>query len=203
MKTTISKLIYVILLAVITAFVSCKGEIGPVGPAGADGADGADGINGTDGTDGADGNANVHTYVFNNPSWSDNNSYLRLTVSGLTTKVSNGDAILGYVNQAAISNIFSVPGTVITPNGNKQYGVSFFNNYYDIISYDPGGTRTATANLPAMTWVKVIIIKSTATTDTNGRVAITKQAVYNELEAAGVDVNDYYAVCAYYGINPE
>ena len=178
------------------AISSCGGD---------DGADGATGPAGTAGTNGTDGNANVHTYVFNNPIWSTSNSYLRLSIGSLSTSVSNGDAILGYVNQTAIANIFSVPGTVITPNGNKQYGVSYVSTNYDIISYDPDGSRTATADLPAMTWVKVIIIDSTSTTDTdgNGRVASTKQLVYNELEAADVDVSDYYAVCAYYGINPE
>ena len=172
---------------------------------GDDGADGATGPAGVAGTNGTDGNANVQTYVFNNPVWSTSNSYLRLSIGSLSTSVGNGDAILGYVNQAAIANIFSVPGTVITPNGNKQYGVSYVSSNYDIISYDPDGSRTATADLPAMTWVKVIIIGSTGTTDTdgNGRVASTQQVVYNELESAGVDVNDYYAVCAYYGINPE
>ncbi len=184
------------------AVSSCSGDDGADG---ADGATGPAGTAGTNGTDGTDGNANVQTYVFNNPLWSTSNSYLRLSIGSLSTSVSNGDAILGYVNQAAITNIFSVPGTVITPSGNKQYGVSYASSNYDIISYDPDGGRTATADLPAMTWVKVIIIESTGTTDTdgNGRVASTQQAVYNELEAAGIEVNDYYAVCAYYGINPE
>ena len=178
------------------AVSSCSGD---------DGADGVTGPAGTTGTDGTDGDANVHTYVFNNPSWSASNSYLRLAIGGLSTSVSNGDAILGYVNQAAIANDFSVPGTVITPSGNKQYGVSYVSTNYDIISYDPDGSRTATADLPAMTWVKVIIIGSTGTTDTdgNGRGISTQQAVYYELTVANVDVNDYYAVCAYYGINPE
>ncbi len=193
---TMKFLTYTVLVLFLSfAINSCEGN---------DGADGLDGVDGIDGVDGNDGNANVQTYVFNNPVWSTSNSYLRLIIAGLSTKVSNGDAILGYVNQENIANVFSVPGTVITSNGNKQYGVSYISDNYDIISYDPDGSRTTTADLPIMTWVKVIIIASTATTDTdgNGKATSTQQAIYRELENAGVDINDYYAVCAYLDINP-
>ena len=45
----------VFLMALLFAFASCEGEIGPQGPAGQDGVDGVDGVNGQDGADGADG----------------------------------------------------------------------------------------------------------------------------------------------------
>ena len=167
---------------------------------GTDGADGADGADGSDGSDGADGNANVSTYVFNSPTWSDSLSYIQVTIPGLETHVSNGDAILSYMSLDG-NNIASIPGTVITNSGNKSYGVSFLQDFFYVISYDFDGTRTATVQLPDIVWLKVIIIESTSTT--GGKGISKKQAVYNELEDAGVDITDYNAVCEYYNIDIE
>ncbi len=195
---TISKIKYVLFFLVIVGFVSCKGEIGPIGP---------DGTDGTNGIDGTDGNANVQTFVFNNPIWSTTNSYLQLIIPDLGTNIANGDAILGYVDiDAEGGNIYAVPGAVITNNGTKNYNINYYpsSDKYYIVSFDPDGARTITADLPGIAWVKVIIIESTNTTiiEGNGKSVSPQQTVFDELEAAEVDVNDYFAVCDYYGINP-
>ncbi len=201
MKTTISKLMYVVLISVIAAFASCKGEIGPVGPAGANGTDGTNGTNGTDGTDGTDGNANVQTYVYNNPIWS-SGSFMYIAMDDiLTADVIANDAILGYVNFG--NDTYAIPG-IVWNGENKQFKVYFSasDERLTIASHELDGTYTPIANLFEVSFVKIIVIESTGTTTTdgNGKSLSPRQIVYDELKNAGVDVNDYYQVMDYYGL---
>ena len=197
MKTT-KKLMYVILIAVIAAFASCKGEIGPAGPAGADGADGTDGIAGTDGTD---GNANVQTYIYNNPAWGISSGMNIDMTDILTDTVISTDAILTYVKHTGYGSIYSIPGSVW--NGNyRDYAVFLNTNDLQIVSLEMDGGFTSNANLWAVDWVKVVIIESTNTTiiDAGTKSLNNKQAIYYELDKAGVDINNYYQVMDYYGL---
>lgn len=190
------------------------GSAGVAGTDGADGTDGTDGTNGDNGADGADGNANVQTYVYNDPIWNNNGFGMEIDMANvLSDDILENDALMVYVKHSGVDMVANIPGNVWTP-GWRNYGVNIGNSVstdpgifiLQITSFEMGGTPTLNGNLASIDWVKVIIIESTSTTTTDGnggKAANTKQTVYSELEAAGVDVNDYYAVCAYYGINPE
>ncbi len=186
MKTKMRFLSYVTFVLFLGLAISSCTKEGPQGPAG------------QNGTDGADGNANVKTFIFNNPSWENSNSYMILNISELTQDVLDNDAILGYI-KINFTSYYSIPGG--TPD-------NFFRVYMDVGQYkikaeDFDGNDDPTP--PNLEKVKVLIIESTNTTTVtgNGRPANPTQAVLEELAAANVDVNDYYAVCKYYGIDPK
>ncbi len=193
---TISKLMYVILLTVLTVFVSCKGEMGPAGPAGKDGIDGKDGA---DGQDGVDGNANVQTYIYNNPAWGLGAGMDIDMTDILTDSVIENDAILTYVKHTAQGLINSIPGSVW--NGNyRDYAVFLHTNDLQIVSLEMDGSFTPHANLWAIDWVKVVIIESTNITDDGAKSLNPQQEILYNLDKAGVDVNNYYQVMDYYGL---
>ena len=162
---------------------SCSGDDGDTGP------------QGIDGTDGQDGNANVQTFIFNNPSWSSNRMEISLTA--LTTDVLDNDVVLGFW----LDDIDEYwRGT------NENYFDGYlrdfaYENRFDIKAFNNDSSFDATP--PTVLKVKIIIIESNNTTTTtgNGKSSLTpKQQIYNELANAGVDVNDYYAVMDYYGL---
>ena len=205
MKTIkfLSYSLFVLFLSI--SISSCSGD---------DGSDGATGPAGTNGQDGTDGNANVQTYVYNTPSWEPSGSAMHIDMTGiLTDDVIANDAVLVYTNHTTSigDRINIIPGSVWNSNY-RDYSIflrdSNDNNPFSlsIVSLEMNGSFTPNANLWAIKWVKVIIIESENTTTVTGngaRPTSSKQRVYSELENAGIDANDYYAVCEYYGINPE
>ena len=171
---------------------------------------------GPEGPAGQDGNANVQTYVFNSPSWNSSGSGMYIDMSSiLTNEIIENDVILGYVKNPNLSYVFPIPGPIWTGSVYRNYNMIIngspstypyipeFNIL--IVSRETDGSYTPNANLQEMEWFKCIIIESTNTTTTNGngRPANPKQAILDELAAANVDIHDYYAVCAYYGIDPK
>ncbi len=165
---------------------------------GEDGADGAAGAVGATGANGTDGNANVQTFIFTNPTWSSN--VMDLSMPAITQEVWDNDLIIGYIKLTG-SNPYWYETTEHYINGYFRDFISV--GEFTIKAHNLDGSIDTTP--PETEKVKILIIESTdtTTTDGNGRVASPKEAVYNELAAANVDVNDYYEVCAYYGINPE
>ncbi len=190
MKTTISKLMYVILLAVITAFVSCNGEIGPAGPAG---ADGTDGIDGTDGTDGQDGNANVTASAWITPTWSATNStygQYDYTEAAVTTDFMNTGVVLSYTDWTGLGQfVFALPytfqdGGTVSINFDMQPGKIEWWFQADH-NYTPNaGAKFRYVLIPAST----------------SKSANPQQEILYNLDRAGVDVNNYYQVMDYYGL---
>ncbi len=191
---------FVLALALTVGISSCEGPEGPAG------------TNGQDGTNGTDGNANAQTYVFNNPSWG-SQYWMDINMDGiLTDDVIQNNVILGYVKPTNYNLVSPVPGEIAALH-HQQIKIYIFDSNnsfpftYRLVSEKLDGTPTPHANLQALAWVKVIIIASTNTTTVtgNGRMANVspKEAVQQELAAANVDINDYYAVCAYYGIDPK
>ncbi|RLD52989.1 MAG: hypothetical protein DRI94_01360 [Bacteroidetes bacterium] len=193
MKTTISKLMYVILLAVITAFVSCKGEIGPAGPAG---ADGTDGINGTDGADGTDGNANVTASAWITPVWSETNAIygtFDYSDATITSDIMSSGVVLSYADWTGLEQfIYALPFSY-DDSGSGIVSVNF--------SIFSGGIEwwySAETNFTPNTNAKlryVIIPASSSNKSLNPQ----QEILYN-LDKAGVDVNNYYQVMDYYGL---
>jgi len=188
----------IFLLCVLVSLASCKGDQGDVGPAGADG------------TDGADGNANVQTYVYESPSWNTSGSAMYIDMSGiLTDDILENDAILVYLKPIANTYVNLVPGLLwsgtryVNINVVIENSAGTLNDPFTLmlVSHELDGSWTANAELVPLDWVKVVIIESTNTTTITGNGGVTKsQSINNELQAAGVDVNDYYAVMDYYGL---
>ncbi len=190
MKTNMKKLSY-LLLSLFIILASCAGD-GDPGPVGEDGTNGIDGADGADGTNGTDGNANVQTFLFTEPEWDTNE--MALNIPAITEGVLNNSVILGY---AKIGNWYSTDG---------YYSSGYLRSYarverYTIKAYNDDNTDDPSP--PSISTVKIIIIESTNTTEVagNGRAAVSpQQAILNELATAGVDINDYEQVAAYYNL---
>jgi len=173
--------VFVLFLGV--AISSCKGD---------DGTDGIDGATGPAGADGQDGNANVQTLTYD---ISTESGYgINTSVPELTQSVLENDVILSYL-KSHNNLFFSIPGTVgssivagaVSTVG--VFGISFHN--WDGTGYNlPAGTFTT---------LKIVIIESSSKNAGNKN---PQEEIYTELKNAGVDINDYYDVCDYYGINP-
>lgn len=189
MKTTIKKIMYVFMAFILTFSVACSPEDGAIGP---QGPAGADGINGTDGTNGTDGNANVQTFIFDTST--ETGTFISLSVSAITQDVLDNDVILAYTRNGSF--YYNVPGAV---NGASFIVRSYAQvGFYYLIFYDWSGAShsISAGNIDE---VKLIIIESTSTTTARSTTS-KRQVVINELAQAGIDINDYSAVCDYYGI---
>ena len=196
MKTIkiISTLILSLLLS--SMVISCKPEKGDTGPAG---------------QDGKDGNANAKTYVYNNPQWESTGSGMYIDMAGiLTDDVINKDAILVYIQHTygSLVEINIIPG-MVWRGFYRQYAVFLKNSTsshpenLDIVSLEKDGSFTPNANLWPVDWVKVVIIESNNTTTQNRMAMTPTEKVLEQLTNANIDVNDYQAVCEYYGITPQ
>jgi len=209
-----------------------QGIQGLPGLDGADGTDGADGADGTDGVNcwdtngdgvqdpsedingdgewnaldcqGTEGNSDVQVFVFNNPTW--DASTMALNLPALTQEVIDTyliQAYLGFpINNIPNSVYYDVPGAA---NGGAYYYRSWINvGTYTIKAVEAINTDNAYLNPDIASSAKILLIAPSSTTevDGNGRLVSPQQAIYNELDAAGVDISDYFEVCAYYGINP-
>ena len=185
-QKSISKSKYVLLALLVAFSVSCSpedGETGPQGPAGTDG---------TDGIDGVDGNANVQTFIFDTSS--NSGSLITLPIPEITQDVLDNDVILSYYTSDMGVN-YQMPGggsngafVTRTYANPESFSIRFTN-------WDGSSYSVAAGSIEK---VKIIIIESTSTT--TGRTISSKQQIYNELNQAGVNINDYHAVCDYYGI---
>ena len=193
MKTKLFKRLFVLVLLAGIAF-SCKGPEGPAGK---------------DGEDGKDGNANVQTYVFNNPSWESGGPYMQIDMPGILTQdVLDNDVILVYIKNDDGSNfnyVWQLPGQVWcgTTYRYRYYALVFDVDYFWIISRELDGSFTQVSDLYPVDWVKVIIIESTNTSTTSGNGSRpAKYEILDKMEKDGVDLNDYYQVCDYLNIEP-
>ena len=212
MKSSIK--LSLLILAVIFTSCSKDGTDGAIGPKGENGSDGVNGI------DGVDGNANVTTYFFNEPEWGSGEPLMRLDMSGvLTTEVVSNDVILVYLRRSFTNSerVFQIPGWVhgrfpdfptemITPFfTDTEGGAGAFQipeQVYIIARTIDDQTLTSGKGIP-LSWIRVVIIKSANTiTGKYNHNTSTKESVMNELKIAGVNVNDYHAVCKHYGIAP-
>jgi len=195
MKTSISKLMYVFLLMVIAAFTSCKGEIGPIGPTGEDGKDGINGINGEDGEDGEDGNANVIASDWITPSWSATNSTYGEFINdeaNITTDFMDSGVLLSYVDFTGLKQyIYALPftfqdGGTVSINFNMQEGQ---------IKWWFASDHNYTPNSNAK--FRYVLIPSSTTNKSEN----PQQEIINNLDKAGIDINNYYQVIDYLNLD--
>ena len=186
MRTSISRFMYVLLIALLTGFVACEG---PVGPAGADGVDG---------TDGVDGNANVTASAWITPTWSaTNTTYGTFDYSdaAITSDIMSSGVVLSYADWTGLGQfIYALPFSY----DDSSSGIVSIN--FSII---PGGIEwwySAESDFTPNTNGKlryVIIPASNSSKSLN-----PQQEILYKLDKAGVDVNNYYQVCAYFDIEP-
>ncbi|QRM89436.1 hypothetical protein FG167_09350 [Lacinutrix sp. WUR7] len=182
MKTTISKSKYFLLALLVAFSFSCSPE---------DGEDGADGAIGATGTNGEDGNANVETYTYDISALT--GTTINISTAQLTQDVLDNDGVFVYIQRN--SNYYPIPGTSF----NDEIKTILINGAIELTFYDR--ITGASVSIPAnrYTLLKMVIIESNNTT--TGRTSATaKQQALNDLNQAGVDPTDYYAVCDYYGI---
>lgn len=186
MKTTMKYLGLVIVLIALT-FTSCSkdGEIGPMGPAG------QDGINGTDGQD---GNANVRTFSYDLTNFSGDSHDQR--IPELTQEVLDNDVILGYLKSSRV--YYPIPTTTILLVGQEvDVNVEVIPNFYGIEFHDSETTNNRILPKGTLSSLKIVIIKSSS--NTAGKTAI--MGVLSKLKTEGIDINDYYAVMDYFGLD--
>ena len=207
MRTTISKLKYVFFLLVIAGFVSCKGEIGPPGADGVDGTngiDGTDGADGADGTNGADGNANVTTIslLVSDITWTLDNYLAReanvftLNTSAVNQDIIDHGTVFAYCNfqNGSYDEWIAMPFHWeeiggITCNVVHTYNLNIINLY----AYETAGAWNPNYCIVEYRFMLI-------TDNTVNKGASAEQNILNELEEAGVDINNYYEVMDYYGL---
>ena len=169
-----------------------------------DGADGAVGPQGEDGTDGIDGNVNVQNFVFT--SAIGNNGRTTLNIPEITQSVVNNDVVLGFI-QSGQGGIVGLPlrnGTNTIIDGSYKVGS------YSFQAYDENNAQigfSADNYLNSFYAYRVVIIESSSTivklgngTGKNQSLSKSqKKTIIDELSKV-IDINDYHAVCNYYGI---
>ncbi len=203
---TLKKISRLMILFVLGALaLACSAE---------DGTDGTIGPQGTAGVNGIDGNANVRTFVFNDVEFSSENIVLDMT-GVLTTEVIKRDVILVYlrVGNASLASrgrVFNLPSRVLGSftDGIPTQFINFWLN--DSEMSIPESIIVNTRSIEDTTlfpnertpvdWIKVVIIQSTITENLSGKSMSSTNKVMTELKSVGVDVNDYYSVCEYFGV---
>ncbi len=195
MKTTSSKLMYVLFLIIFAGLIGCKGEKGDMGPAGANGTDGTDGTNGTN------GNANVTTLslLSTDITWTAG-SYLGRTsnVYVMTENAVNSDIIdhgtvLAYCRLG--EDWYALPFTWENSTGTSRQYVfhSYALNTITLYAYQ----TTGVLNPLAIEEYRFLLITDN-TVVTKG--ASAQQDILNSLSKANVNVNNYYEVMDYFGL---
>lgn len=204
MKNVASKFKYLASLFLIVGLFACEGPPGADGIAGADGADGADGIagiDGVDGTDGTDGNANVTivSLLLADITWIEG-SYLGRTanVFDLTESAVNQDVIdhgtvLGYC--FLTSKWWALPFIWENNSGTSTQHIlhSYALNTISLYAYETAGAMSA----GGITEYRFLIITDNTVTKSTSSEA----AILDKLKNAGVDVNNYYEVADYFGLD--
>lgn len=170
------------------------------------GSDGAEGPAGSAGTNGTDGNANVSIISLSTSdiTWT-TGSFLgtaantfTLTDNRVNSDIIDYGAVLGY--SRINDEWYALPFTW-SSNTSSQY---IFHTYaldtITLYAYSTDGVLNPSA---LEEYRFMLITDNTVTATSSARPAKTKQKIQDELKAAGVDINDYYAVMDYYGLDTE
>lgn len=199
MKKSISRFKYLAGLILIVGLFACEG------PPGADGTDGTDGIAGTagadgdDGADGADGNANVTivNLLYADITWTAG-SYLgrtsnifNFTENAVTQDIIDHGTVLGFYYIS--SRWWALPFIWESNGGTSTQYVfhSYVLNTISLYAYQTSGVLDPNA----LTEYRFLIITDNTVTKSSG------QDILDKLSNAGVDVNDYYELMDYFGLD--
>ncbi|WP_452221880.1 collagen-like triple helix repeat-containing protein [Lacinutrix salivirga] len=186
MKNLVKNTKYILLACIVAFSFACSAEDGE------DGAVGPAGPAGTDGTNGTDGNANVQVLTIDATSFAGSSD--DVTVPELTQDVIDNDVVLGYLTDDG-TNWVPVPCPFDTYQFDFSVHVTLTDGFYSL-DYGDGSGNALSISAGDLQTLKVVIIEATTAAKSSNK----KQHVYSELEQAGVNSNDYYAVCNYYGI---
>ena len=200
MKNVMTKTKYVLMTLMLIMAFSCSkdGEDGMDGAIGPQGIQGPAGQDGADGQNGEDGNANVNTYVFDLSS--ESGSSIPVDLPDLTQSVIDNDLIIGYLqNGAGSGTYYPVPASV-WPNGTGGFydiAVDIAVGKYWVHFYQVGTQTFMDVTSVELGKLKIVIAESTNTT--TGKSG--KESIRESLKSARVDINDYYAVMDYFGLD--
>ena len=188
----------VLVLFLGFAISSCEG---PAGPAGAVGADGVDGVDGTN------GNANVTTIAIlpADITWTADtyigipSNVFSLTETAVNQDIIDHGAVLGF-SHLFVSGTYDewVPLPFDYDTGTYLLSIKYTYslNTINLYAYNTSGPA-----VPDGAFIEYHFLL--ITDNTVGGKSATTVGVLDELKNAGVDVNDYYAVCDYYDIVPK
>ena len=191
MRTSVSRL-FMLLLVIATVSISCKGPQGPEGP---------QGPAGPQGPQGPAGNANVISSAWITPSWVSGSYYgsqgykYDWSVSDLTQSVYDSGVILVYWKNWQ-DEVYQLP---INAGGAHD---TYFNFYAHVGSitlwaYNLDGTAMSSAP-PSSNKFRYVLIPQ----GTSSRPAGDINALRQDLARQGVDIDNYYQVCDYFGLQP-
>ncbi|MCK0136572.1 collagen-like protein [Arenibacter sp. S6351L] len=207
MKTS-KKFLGLVIAVMALTFTSCSkdGEIGPIGPTGprgeqgiqgATGAngevgeDGEDGQDGIDGVDGQDGNANIIASEWISSQFPEGTAFTYFLVDDdrITNELVAEAAILAY----GLDTTGAVAPLPVSSN-NESYSYVLYPQFLQIgfFAKSVDGTNETFDILSAFRYV---IIPTTMTGKTSGT------NIHSILKNAGIDINDYYAVMDYLGLD--
>ncbi len=197
MKNVMNKTKYVVMALMVLIAFSCSKD-GEDGSDGANGPKGDQGEQGPAGDNGEDGNANVNTYVYDLSS--ESGSSIPVDLPELTQDVIDNNLIIGYLqNGAGSGTYYPVPASV-WPNGTGGFydiAVDIAVGKYWVHFYQVGTQTFMDVTSVELGKLKIVIAESTnTTTDKSG-----KESIRESLKSAGVDINDYYAVMDYFGLD--
>jgi len=188
MKTIKFLTIVILSIFLSTAVTSCKGDDG------ADGIDGVDGAQGPAGQDGQDGNANVIYSDWFSPTWTvpSTSAYFNYSAPEITQEVLDTGVIMVYMR--IYNHVYPMPISFMGDTNPKEY--DFWADLESLriwfsaeSSYSPSST------------IKFRYVIIPGNNNAAGRSINSSQSIYDELSAANVDINNYEAVCDYYGIS--
>lgn len=193
MKNVFNLSNYLVMSLLTILIVSCSAEDGMDGINGSIGATGPAGANGTNGED---GNANVNTFVFDLSLKS--GASIPSDLPELTQEVIDNDLIIGYLQNGVSTTYFPIPAGV-WPNGTGGFydiAVDIAVGKYWVNFYEVGTQNLMSVVGDELGKLKIVIAESTSTT--TGKTS--KESIRSELKSAGVDINDYFAVMDYFGL---
>ncbi len=166
---------YLLLLCLSMTFFSCKkGEVGDPG------AEGPAGPQGPAGPLGVAGNANVTQYNFGAHNFA--TSSQKILNVAIAAADMNRSVWLVYIVRAS-GNVYPIPGFGV--NGTSEYRIYMYHSAPNAVI----SIQRATG--PGEEYSSIRVIRIQATNVVNGRNASVEP---------GIDFNDYYAVCDYYGL---
>ena len=192
MKNFVSHL-FVLLMLVAAVTISCKGPQGPEGP------QGPAGPQGPQGPQGPAGNANVISSAWITPSWVSGSYYAASaykydwSVSDLTQSVYDSGVILVYWKNWR-GDVYLLPytdyGQWVFMFTAKVGSITLWYYYID-------GSSPSSAPASSNKFRYVLIPQGTSS-----RPAGDINALRQDLARQGVDIDNYYQVCDYFGLQP-
>ncbi len=192
--------VLIVSVAMIIA-AGCEGPEGPQGdqgPQGLQGEQGAEGPQGPAGEDGEDGNANVVSISLNGAeiTWTAG-TYLGRTANVYThtdeavnQNIIDHGTVLGYFS--LIGDWYPMPFSWENNAGSDTQYLTFTYTLNEITVY---AYRTSGVLEPGITEYRFLLI-----TDSTVMGKSTGTNIISELESSGVDVNNYYDVMDYFGL---